>query len=258
MNIKILGCSGSRTINHRPTAFLINDELLIDAGTITDALSIEQCAGIKHIILSHAHLDHISGLAYLPDIVFDDINESIKIYGTKETIEALRKYIFNNVIWPDFSRLPSLDNPKLEYIELKKFETVAVGDYSITPIPVNHTIPTVGYVIDDGEIALAFTSDTGVTDTFWEKIRHIDRLRALIIEVSFPKDKIKSADESLHLTSETVIAELEKLGREDLDIFATHIKPQYRELVIQEIKQYSSTKFPIIILEDGMEFDILA
>ncbi|MEE9252766.1 MAG: 3',5'-cyclic-nucleotide phosphodiesterase [Thermodesulfobacteriota bacterium] len=257
MKIEILGCSGAPGINLRPTAFLINNELLLDAGTVTEVLTPEQCLGIKNILLTHAHLDHIGGLAYLPDAVYEILESPFQIYGLGETLRAVKKYIFNNVVWPDFAEIPDFSNAKISYNPIKELRELHVDGYTVTPVKVNHTVPTVGYIIDDGESALAFSSDTSSTELIWQKVRDADRLKAVILEASFPNRYRDAAVMSGHLTPALLKEELAKLGRdEEVQVYATHIKPVHREEVIGELSELSSNAVPVKVLKDGMVLNI--
>src|ERR1700757_1240452 len=186
MRISVLGCGGGRGKGSKPTGFLIDRELLLDAGTATEVLSLEECARINHILITHAHIDHTGDLPFLAGMAFDLRKEPIVLYGIKEAIKDISSHIFNWRIWPDFPKIPNAKEAKFSYKAIKPLENMEISSYSILPIPVNHTVPAVGYLIDDGKFAFAFTGDTYTTDLFWEKIRGQGRLRAIIIEASFP------------------------------------------------------------------------
>lgn len=255
MKIEILGCSGAPGINHRPTAFLIDGELLVDAGTATEVLTPERCAGIKCIVLTHSHLDHVTNLAYLASVTHDMLNEPIRVYGTAETLDALRSFLLNDVIWPDFERIPTSREAKMTFNPIRPLEPFTLGSYVVTPVPVNHTVPTVGYLIDDGSGVIAFLGDTHSTELFWDKIRDERRLRALFIEASFPNRRAEIARISGHLTPELVERELGKLGRNDIGIYITHIMPGHRDEVIAELEELSA-RVKLNIIEDGMVLDL--
>ena len=67
MKVRVLGAFGSEALGQRPSAFLINDKVLIDAGTVTGALTVPEQLDIEHAVISHSHLDHIAGLVYLTE-----------------------------------------------------------------------------------------------------------------------------------------------------------------------------------------------
>jgi len=252
LRISILGCGGSRGKNSRPTAFLIDGKLLLDCGTVTEVLNPKDCARIDNIILTHSHIDHIGDLPFLAELTFDLRKDPVSVHGIKETIKSISSHILNGHIWPNFSKIPNPKESKLTYKALKSLQNKEISSYSVLPIPVNHTIPTVGYLIDDGKTAFAFAADTYITGSFWEKIREERRLRSLIIEASFPNRLEGIAKMTGHLTPGLLAGEVKKLNRKDVEVYVTHIKPFYRKEVVKELKGLSR-KLPIRVLEDGME-----
>lgn len=256
MRISILGCGGSRGKGSRTTAFFIDEKLLLDAGTATEVLNVERCTEIDNILITHAHIDHVCDLPFLIETVFDFRKEPVLLYGINDVIEDISSHIFNQRIWPDFSQIPSKEEAKLSYKVIEPLKDLEINSYRILPIPVNHTVPTVGYLIDDGKTAFAFTGDTCVTDLFWKKVRDEERLRALIVEVSFPSNLEEMARVTGHLTPALLVEEIKKLNRVNIEIFVTHIKPFCRREVGAELKNLSK-KLPIKVLEDGMEIVLL-
>ncbi|OGQ36949.1 MAG: hypothetical protein A3F16_03330 [Deltaproteobacteria bacterium RIFCSPHIGHO2_12_FULL_43_9] len=236
MKIKVLGCHGSEGQKYKATSFLINDSIVIDAGTIVSALPIKDLKKIKHIFITHAHLDHIKDLAFLVDNLFGKIKKPIKIYGKKKTINAIQKHLFNDVIWPDFSRLPSRSNPTMRFIPIKKI--VKINGISIEPIAVNHTVESVGYIIKDGMATLAITGDTGPTRGFWRRLKREHHLKAIFAEVSFPSRKRLLAQDSLHYTPTTLARDLPTLENNPR-ICIYHLKPPYVSDIIREIHKIS-------------------
>jgi ribonuclease BN (tRNA processing enzyme) len=255
MRISVLGCGGGRGKGSRPTGFLIDERLLLDAGTATEVLGLKECAQINYIIITHAHIDHIGDLPFLAGAAFDLREEPIILCGTKEVIKDVSSHIFNWRIWPDFVRIPNLEEAKFSYRILNSLENADVGLYKVLPIPVNHTVPTVGYLIDDGKTAFAFTGDTYTTDPFWKVVRGQRRLRAIIVEASFPNYMEETAKTTGHLTPNLVAEELKKLNRRDVDVYVSHIKPLHREEVTMELRDLSKD-LPIKVLEDGMEINL--
>jgi len=255
MEIKILGCSGSRGKELKPTAFLVDEKLLIDAGTASEVLNEKERAKIDHILITHSHIDHTGDLPFLAESAFDLRKKPITVYGIKEVIEAISSYIFNWQIWPDFAEIPNRKGSKLSYRILRPLKKIKVGSNFITPIRVNHTVPTVGYLIDNGKTAFAFIGDTYSTDLIWKEIRNNKRLHAVIIEASFPNRLEKDAKLTGHLTPKLLHKEISKLGMEGVQIYVTHLKPLYRDEIISELKILSK-KLPLKILEDGMTVKI--
>ena len=115
MRIRTLGCSGGIGAGSRTTALLIDNDVLIDAGTGIGDLALDDLHAIRHVFLTHAHLDHVAGLPMLVDANFDENFEvPVTVYARTETLEALKSHLFNDVIWPDFAKFPDEMNPMLQ------------------------------------------------------------------------------------------------------------------------------------------------
>jgi cAMP phosphodiesterase len=255
MQISVLGCNGSRDVGLNPTALLVDKKLLIDAGTCSEVLSNRVRSKIDDIIITHAHIDHIADLPFLAQTAFDSRNEPLNIYAIKETLDDISSHIFNWRIWPKFNEIPNSRNSKISFRNITPLEKLRINSLNIMGIPVNHTVPTVGLLVDNGRSAFAFTSDTCSTDLFWEKIRDHKRLKALIIECSFPNRLEKAAKLTGHLTPNLMLKEISKMQRIDVKIYVTHLKPIHRHEIINELKKLSRN-LPTQILEDGMKIKI--
>ncbi len=255
MQISILGCNGSRDVGLNPTALLVDKKILIDAGTCSEVLSNEVRSKIDHVIVTHAHIDHIADLPFLAQTAFDFRSEPLNIYGIKETLDDISAHIFNWRIWPNFNEIPNSKKSKISLRSIKPLENVRIGSLNIMAIPVNHTVPTVGLIVDDGKSAFAFTSDTYRTDLFWENVRDHKSLKALIIECSFPNHLEKTAKLTGHLTPNLMLQEISKMQRSHIKIYVTHLKPAHRNQVVGELKKLSKN-VPMQILEDGMKIRI--
>jgi ribonuclease BN (tRNA processing enzyme) len=175
MKLRVLGCSGGIGGRHqRTTSFLVDHDILIDAGTGVADLSIAEMSVIDHVFLTHAHLDHIVSLPLMIDAVGDRRSKPLTVYGTQAVLGMLRQHIFNWSIWPDFSVLPSADQPFLRYQAIETGATVFLDGRSITAVPVDHTVPAVGYCLDSGSASLVFSGDTGPCDAFWQALNRLD------------------------------------------------------------------------------------
>jgi len=236
MKLRILGCSGGIGGRHlRTTSLLLDHDILIDAGTGVGDLSIAELAVIDHVFITHTHLDHIASLPLLLDTVADRRNKPLTVYGTEAVLTILRNHIFNWAIWPDFSEIPSLDKPFMRYQPIALQQTVTIAGRSVTALPVEHTVPAVGYRIDSGEASLVFSGDTGICDAFWRAVNRIPNLQHLIIECAFSNREERLAIVSKHLCPNMLASELQKLERE-CDIYITHLKPGQIELTMEEIE----------------------
>ena len=195
MRIRVLGCSGGIGGGLRTTALLVDDDVLIDAGTGVGDLSLESLAKIDHIFVSHSHLDHVTSIPFLVDTVCWMRAAPIIVYGIKETLDILRAHLFNWKIWPDFTQIPNGEKPFMVYREIKVGEVVELKGRRITAIPANHTVPAVGYRLESSRAALIFSGDTCTNDALWRVVNSTPNLKYLIIETAFSnKERHIAAD----------------------------------------------------------------
>jgi cAMP phosphodiesterase len=197
-------------------------------------------------------LDHVKGIPFLADnIVISKVNNTIQLIGTYEVLHAVSKHIFNNIIWPDFSTIPSIDNPIIKYVEIPSETECEIDGYSVTAIPVHHSVPASGYLIKKGKSCLLYSGDTGPTDKIW---KYADKASALIVEVSFPSQMNDMALLTGHLTPSLLLNELSKCKSIPPLILVTHTKPQFREEIMRELKNISLSE--VKLLCDGDEYII--
>ncbi len=232
------------------TSFLVGSTVAVDAGAITRALTIAEQRTIQHVLVTHTHMDHTASLPFLIENTFGVTSEPLTIYCTQSVLGAVRRHLFNNDTWPDFSRIPNQLSPsvKFEVIEPERpfvIPGVPGGDLEVTAIPVNHIVPTIGLLLRQGTTRIIFTSDTGPTDRIWEVANATPDLRALITECSFPNRLQAVADVSLHLTPQTLAGELAKLEGE-APVYLYHFKPPYVEELRAEL---AATDLPRPVIE---------
>lgn len=233
MKLRILGSAGAELPDFRPPAFLLDDQLLLDAGTIGSVLSEDEQWQIHTIFITHSHLDHIRSIPNLADnIIIKNATHSVSVQSTAEVITAMQEHLFNDIIWPDFTRIPTSENPVIRFTTIIPNREYVVKDYSITAIPVNHTVPTVGYVVKSGGKTLVYTGDTGPTEEIWGYCSGVD---ALIVEVSFPDSMKDLALLTKHLTASMLVEELAKIKNLPKKILITHPKPQYYHRISGEL-----------------------
>lgn len=236
MKLRVLGCSGGIGGRHlRTTAMLLDQDILIDAGTGVGDLLVDELAQIDHVFLTHSHLDHIALLPLMIDTVADRRTKPMIVYAPEAVLDILRCHIFNGLVWPDFSRLPSMEQPLVRYQPIVLGQTISLDGRRITALPVDHTVPAVGYHLDSGAASLVFSGDTGICDVFWQAVNRIDNLKHLIIECAFSNREQALARLSKHLCPTMLGNELRKLER-DCDIHITHLKPGQIELTMVEIE----------------------
>ena len=237
MRLRVLGCSGSiGGQQNRTTSFLVDQDVLIDAGTGVGDLSLAELTLIDHIFVTHSHLDHVNSIAFFLDSVGSLRPKPVTVYATGATIAILKKNLFNWDIWPDFTVIPTPEQPFLRYQEVEVGKMVALNGRKITVLPAVHTVPAVGYQLDSGKGSLVFTGDTGPNDALWKVVNGIENLRYLIIETAFSDKDRELAKLALHLCPSMLADELAKLKR-PAEIFITHLKPSEIELTMQEIEE---------------------
>ncbi|MBA4175843.1 MAG: 3',5'-cyclic-nucleotide phosphodiesterase [Leptothrix sp. (in: Bacteria)] len=237
MQIRVLGCSGSIAAGNRTTSFLLDHDVLIDAGTGVGDLTLDEMVAIDHILVTHSHLDHVLSIGLLADSVTRRRRAAARppvvIHALPATIAALRLHVFNGVIWPDFSRLPDIHNPVLRFEPVEVGQVLALGARRIEVLPASHTVPAVGYAVLGGQGAWVFTGDTGPNTALWQRLQDLP-VAALVIETAFRDDEHALATISQHLCPSQLQQQLARL-QAPADVFITHIKPGEVETVMAEI-----------------------
>ncbi|RZV35780.1 MAG: 3',5'-cyclic-nucleotide phosphodiesterase [Chromatiales bacterium] len=237
MRIRVLGCSGGIGAGARTTALLVDNDVLIDAGTGVGDLALEDLDSIRHVFLTHAHLDHIAGLPMLADRVFDEnFDVPLTVYAREETLRAVQDHLFNGVIWPDFSRLPTAENPMLRFRVCSPGDTVTIGHRDFYAVDVMHSVPSLGFTVQNSSGAFAVSGDTKTNETLWPVLNACEDLRVLVIEVSFPDEMSDLAVESGHYTPRSLTEDLKRLHHEP-EIWLTGMKPgEERRIYAQVVK----------------------
>ncbi len=256
MNVKVLGSSGAELPGYNSPAFLVDGKVLLDAGTIGTSLGESKQWALRHILITHAHLDHIKAIPFLADnIVITRRKHSVTVYGTKETLKVLRENLLNDKLWPDFTKISASLDPVLKLKTIVPGRSFAVNGYSATAYPVSHTVPAVGYVIRDrlGR-TLLYTGDTGPTQKIWTAAVHS---HVMIIEVSFPNRMEDLARKTGHLTPNLLGSEIDKMKHRPRKILITHIKPQYMAEISRELRDTKKKKqIAIEMIKDGKSYRV--
>lgn len=254
MKLRVLGCSGGIGGNLHTSSFLLDHDILIDAGTGVGELSLTELSMIDHVFVTHSHLDHIVCIPLLVDSVGFMRDRPLTVYGTEETLEVLKQHVFNWKVWPDFSEIPSIRHPFLHFRPMKVGEAVALNGRSITALPANHVVPAVGYHLDNGNASLAYSGDTTSNDAFWSAVNRIENLRYLLIETAFSNSEMELAVLSKHLCPSLLAEELKKF-RSTAEVFITHLKPGEVELTMREIESVVQGRSPRMLL-NNQEFEL--
>jgi len=262
MKIRILGCYGGQLLGFHLTSFLVNENILLDAGSPTEVLTLEEQAQIEHIFLSHTHLDHIKDIAFLAD------NRSLKrwggqpdasaitIHSLQENLDTLSTHFLNNVVWPDFTRIPTRADAILNVKSFESEDTIEVMGLKITPIQVEHPVPCTGFLLDQDGVQVIFTADTGHTERIWEVANQQPNLRAVIIDCSFPNNCEVLADISGHLTPKGMTEELKKLDRfGEISIYLYHMKPEVLTEMAAEVEAENIPHLRMLTQVDELIFE---
>lgn len=252
MQVRILGCSGGIGGNLRTTSMLVDQDVLIDAGTGVADLTLSELELIDHVFITHSHLDHVAALPLIVDTVGPMRKKPLTVHCTKATMEILRDHIFNWRIWPDFTQIPDKQQPYLAWDTLEVGQTKLLGDRRLTALPANHVVPAVGYRLDSGSASLVFTGDTTTNDALWIEVNKMENLRYLIIETAFPNTERELAISSKHLCPSLLAEELGKLKR-PARVFVTHLKPGAGTQTMAEVEE-DLAQFNPRMLANGQVF----
>jgi cAMP phosphodiesterase len=246
MEFKVLGCHGGESPKHQCPAFLLDGRVCLDAGSITNMLTLREQQRIEAVLVSHAHLDHVRDLAMLADTRTQQGGPPLVIASTPGTIAVLKRHFFNDRLWPDFSKIPGQKNPTVVFQSLKPEVETELSGYRVRPIMVDHSVEAAAFLVGDDHSVVAYSGDTGPTERLWEVMKDQENLRALVMEVAFPNEQSKLALDSCHHTPKSLEAELKKLGvkKRDLPVLLFHIKPVFQkqtELQLAKIHARNNT-----------------
>jgi ribonuclease BN (tRNA processing enzyme) len=254
MKIKVLGCSGGIGDDRHTTSFLIDDDILMDAGTGITRLSREALARVDHVFLTHSHLDHILCLPLLLDSVAGERGRhALMLHALPEVLGILKDHLFNWRIWPDFSRIPSVESPFLIYAPIEIGKPVRVGSREFTAIPANHVVPAVGFLLRSETGSLIFSGDTASHTALWEVADDAKDLKHMFVECSFCAAQYKIARASKHYDTETLAADL-VLMRPGPLVWVSHLKPGGEERILDELARL--VPGGLQVLREGMEFEV--
>jgi ribonuclease BN (tRNA processing enzyme) len=237
MKIRVLGCSGAIAKGCRTTSFLIDNDLLVDAGTGVGDLSLDEMLAVENVLLTHAHLDHVAALPLMLDAIAARRTHPVCIHALPGTIEALKTHIFNNVIWPDFSQLPTPQAPFLRFQTIEVGQILRLGGKQIEVLSAVHTVPAVGFAIAAEQAHWVFTGDTGPNPQLWTRLNAMN-VGMLVIETAFSSREEALAEMSRHLSPEVLARELDGIAHDkQYPIYITHTKPAETALIMSEIRQ---------------------
>jgi cAMP phosphodiesterase len=250
VKLKVLGPHGGELPGCKSTCLLVDDCLALDAGSLTSMLNLEQLAKVDDILLTHSHFDHVKDLPMMSDVMVGVRDRPVVIHSNTECIATLQKNIFNNVLWPDFTKIPTRKNPVFKLRSFKAGAKVKVGQYDVKSVLVSHPVESCGFVISDGEVSMAISGDTGPTEKFWKVLNTVENLKLVLVECSFPNQLQALADISGHFTPQTLERELDKFDRRGAEVLAYHLKPAFLGQLHKEL-----SRLPLHVSELGEEFE---
>ncbi len=267
MRVRVLGCSGTIAKSCRTTSFLLDDDVLIDAGTGVGDLSLDEMLQVQHVLLTHSHLDHVASLPLMLDAVASQRiargMPPLQVHALPGTIAALKAHIFNNLIWPDFAAIPSAEQPLMRFVPIAVGQVLQVGGQRVEVLPAEHTVPAVGFAAETPSGHWVFSGDTGRNPAFWHRVNQL-KVALLIVETAFSDRERELAERSRHLSPSTLAAELDQIARgQRYPIYITHTKPAETGLIMEEIQRFDQTpnraddvKHDIRWLSAGMCFEL--
>lgn len=251
MRVRVLASAPDNGVHQFLTTFLIDDLVAIDAGCVGFYRDPKAQAQITSVFLGHSHADHVCSLPMFLMNIEDEADKPLAVYGSQAVLDSLRTDMFNGRVWPDFLAFTRDGRPLVTLTPLESEQPVAIERLTVTPVAVDHVVPTFGFLVDDGTTAVAFSSDSAPTERLWALARKEPRLRAVFLGVSFPDSLEPLARKAGHLTPGLARGEIDKLPR-GIDVIAVHIKASHREVVVNELRALGLTN--VVIGESGHEY----
>ncbi len=256
MNIQVLGAHNCESKDTRLVSLLIDDSLVLDAGGLTSTLSFPAQQKLKAILLTHQHYDHIRDVPAVAMNFFLS-GATINIYSTSPVYNAFVTHMLNGEHYPNFLEPPQ-GNPTIKFTVMEMHQTEQIGGYSILAVPVNHSVPGVGYQLTspDGKVVF-YTGDTGsgLADCW----RYVSP-QLLITEVTAPNRYEEFARRSAHLTPGLLKQELisfQELKGYTPQVLVVHMNPSLEKEIEAEIAAVARTSGNTITLGyEGMQLQL--
>ncbi|HEY8609145.1 MAG TPA: 3',5'-cyclic-nucleotide phosphodiesterase [Noviherbaspirillum sp.] len=255
MKLQVLGCAGGIGGQEgHTTSLLVDDDILLDAGTGLAALDLDRLVRIDHVFITHSHLDHVAGLAFLLDAVLGKRTGPVTVHASGMVIAALRRHLFNWVLWPDFGMIPDEAAPVLRWSETAAGVPVTLGDRTLVAHPVNHTVGSSAWWVHNDRSGFLFTGDMASTPALWSTMSEERRLRKVIVDCSFANADRDIADRSLHFCPASLLEDIRSLP-DAVEVLIYHLKPGHEELIMRELRQHSGPRgFTALRRGDTFEF----
>ncbi len=234
IELSLYGCNGGiGGTGRQTTCYGIGERIVIDAGTGLGTLSLDQLACIDHVVLTHAHLDHVACLPLMLDSVADIRDTAVTVWASPAVISVLRDHLMNDHLWPDFTKIPSIENPFLRFAPITA-EGVEIDGYKFMPLPAAHGIPACGYMVSRDNVFIAFSGDTSDCPAFWEQVSRENSLKAVVVECSYPALMVDMANLSRHMHTTALISRISALPTGVISV-VVHRKPGYEQQIASEL-----------------------
>ena len=217
------------------TSYLVGDSVAIDAGSVGMYGGPAAQGLLRHVLLTHSHTDHIASLPILLENTLTQDGPALEVWAGRETIACLNEDVFNDRVWPRLEVLRRPSGPALVLHELESEREFKLGELAVLPVAVDHTVPTLAFIVSNGRSSVVISGDSGPTQRLWQLAMARPELKAVFLEASFPDELGELALVSKHLTPQSFAGERAKLKRE-LDFIAVHVKPRYREQVLAQLR----------------------
>ncbi len=255
MKLRVLGCSGGIGQGLRTSSYLIDDDILLDAGTGVGDLSLEEMARIKHIFITHSHMDHVVSIPLIVDTLFSQLKQPMQVYARRETIAALKSHMFNWQLWPDFTELPDKRTPVLKFIEMNPGDSLDIDGRHLEMVDVNHTVPASAYIVTQQASVFVYSGDTTTNDTLWQRLNELPRVDFMIIETAFSDSEIELARLARHYCPSLLADDLRKL-KHSPRIGISHLKPGAENAIFQQCVDAVGPERPLCHLASDDHFQI--
>jgi ribonuclease BN (tRNA processing enzyme) len=256
MNLRVLGCSGGIGKGLFTSSYLIDDDILLDAGTGVGELTLEEMCRLRHIFVTHSHMDHVLSIPLLADTLFADLQKQpLLVHARAETIVALKQHVFNWQMWPDFTELPNKQSPVLEFVEMMPGDHVMLGERRIEMVDVNHTVPASAYIVESAHKVLVYSGDTITNDSLWHRLNQMEGVDFMIIETAFGDEEQELAELARHYCPSLLAADLKKLDH-STTIGISHLKPGAESSIFQQCCDAVENRHILRHLNSGDVFQI--
>ena len=258
MQLRILGCSGGIGQGLRTSSYLVDEDILLDAGTGVGDMTLDEMRKLRHLFITHSHMDHIATIPLLVDTLFTELNNHQKpliVHARPETIATFQNHIFNWEIWPDFTELPSKNRPVLEFRPMQPGEKVEIDGRRVEMIEVNHTVPAAGYAVTAGDRVMVYSGDTTTNDNLWNVLNDYPRVDFMIIESAFANHDLELARLAHHYCPRLLADDLKKF-RHFPRLGISHLKPGEEDNIIKECREAFGGERDMCQLSSGDLFQI--